>query len=92
MARSAGFTGDCAMAVRYEELVIAYHHRREQSEPQEAFYEQGETGAGEGLEAGHIVACFKAHPHGVEISSGRMRALEGSIVPRRGGFAPPSLP
>jgi len=42
MARSAGFTGDCAMAVRYEELVIAYHHTREQSEPQEAFYEQGE--------------------------------------------------
>ena len=42
MARSAGFTGDCAMAVRYEELVIAYHHTREQSEPQEAFYQQGE--------------------------------------------------
>lgn len=42
MARSAGFTGDCAMAVRYEELVIAYHRTREQSEPQEAFYQQGE--------------------------------------------------
>ena len=42
MARSAGFTGDCAMAIRYEELVIAYHQTREQSEPQEAFYEQGE--------------------------------------------------
>ena len=42
MARSAGFTGDCAMAVRYEEMVIAYHRTREQSEPQDAFYEQGE--------------------------------------------------
>jgi tetratricopeptide (TPR) repeat protein len=42
MARSAGFTGDCAMAIRYEELVIAYHQTREQSEPQEAFYQQGE--------------------------------------------------
>lgn len=42
MARSAGFTGDCAMAIRYEELVIAYHQTRESSEPQEAFYQQGE--------------------------------------------------
>ena len=42
MARSAGFTGDCAMAIRYEEMVIAYHVTREQSEPQDAFYQQGE--------------------------------------------------
>jgi tetratricopeptide (TPR) repeat protein len=42
MARSAGFTGDCALAIRYEELVIAYHQTREQSEPQDAFYQQGE--------------------------------------------------
>lgn len=42
MARSAGFTGDCALAIRYEELVIAYHQTRERSEPQEAFYQQGE--------------------------------------------------
>jgi tetratricopeptide (TPR) repeat protein len=42
MARSAGFTGDCAMAIRYEELVIAYHQTREQSAPQDAFYQQGE--------------------------------------------------
>jgi tetratricopeptide (TPR) repeat protein len=42
MARSAGFTGDCAMAIRYEELVIGYHQTREQSDPQDAFYQQGE--------------------------------------------------
>lgn len=42
MGRSAGFTGDCAMAIRYEEMVIAYHVTREQSEPQDAFYQQGE--------------------------------------------------
>ena len=42
MARSAGFTGDCVMAIRYEELVIAYHQTRESSEPQDAFYQEGE--------------------------------------------------
>jgi tetratricopeptide (TPR) repeat protein len=42
MARSAGFTGDCAMAIRYEEMVIAYHVTREATEPQDAFYQQGE--------------------------------------------------
>ena len=42
MARSAGFTGDCAMAIRYEELVIAYHQTRESSAPQDAFYQEGE--------------------------------------------------
>ncbi|MBX3133556.1 MAG: hypothetical protein KF689_09260 [Gemmatimonadaceae bacterium] len=42
MARSAGFDGDCALAVRYEEMVIAYHKTREASVPQDAFYQQGE--------------------------------------------------
>lgn len=42
MGRSAGFTGDCAMAIRYEELVIAYHVTREATDPQDAFYQQGE--------------------------------------------------
>lgn len=42
MARSAGFDGDCALAVRYEEMVIAYHKTREATEPQDAFYQQGE--------------------------------------------------
>jgi tetratricopeptide (TPR) repeat protein len=42
MGRSAGFTGDCAMSMRYEEMVIAYHVTREATEPQDAFYQQGE--------------------------------------------------
>jgi tetratricopeptide (TPR) repeat protein len=42
MARSAGFTGDCALAIEYEEMVIAYHQTREASDPQDAFYQQGE--------------------------------------------------
>lgn len=42
MAMSHGFAGDCAGAVKYEELVIAYWVTREAAEPQNAFYQQGE--------------------------------------------------
>src|SRR5688572_33451911 len=42
MAMSYGFEGDCANAVRYEEMVIAYWKTREREEPQNAFYQQGE--------------------------------------------------
>lgn len=42
MAMSYGFEGDCANAVKYEELVIAYWVTREPAEPQDAFYQQGE--------------------------------------------------
>ena len=42
MAMSYAFDGDCANTVRYEELVIAYWKTREQAEPQDAFYQQGE--------------------------------------------------
>lgn len=42
MAMSYGFDGDCANAVKYEEMVIAYWVTREQAEPQNAFYQQGE--------------------------------------------------
>lgn len=42
MAMSYGFEGDCANTVKYEEMVIAYWATREQAEPQNAFYQQGE--------------------------------------------------
>jgi len=39
---SYAFDGDCANTVKYEELVISYWITREQAEPQNAFYQQGE--------------------------------------------------
>ena len=42
MAMSFAFDGDCANAARLEEQVIAYWKTREQAEPQNAFYQQGE--------------------------------------------------
>lgn len=41
-AMSYAFDGDCANAAKYEEMVIAYWKTREQAEPQNAFYQQGE--------------------------------------------------
>lgn len=41
-AMSYAFDGDCANAARTEELVIAYWATREQAEPQNAFYQEGE--------------------------------------------------
>jgi len=42
MAMSYAFGGDCANAVKYEEMAIAYWATREQAEPQNAFFEEGE--------------------------------------------------
>ncbi|MHB1223466.1 MAG: hypothetical protein ACYC2G_05385 [Gemmatimonadaceae bacterium] len=42
MAMSYAFDGDCANTVKYEKMVIAYWKTREQAEPQDAFYQQGE--------------------------------------------------
>jgi tetratricopeptide (TPR) repeat protein len=42
MAMSYAFDGDCANAVKYEEMVIAYWVTREQAEPQNAYYQEGE--------------------------------------------------
>lgn len=42
MAMSHAFDGDCANTVKYEKMVIAYWATREQAEPQNAFYQQGE--------------------------------------------------
>jgi tetratricopeptide (TPR) repeat protein len=42
MAMSYAFDGDCNNTVKYEEMVIAYWKTREQAEPQNAFYQEGE--------------------------------------------------
>lgn len=42
MAMHYGFMGDCANAVAYEEMVISYWMTREDAEPQNAFYQEGE--------------------------------------------------
>jgi tetratricopeptide (TPR) repeat protein len=42
MAMSYGFQGDCANTVRYHQMVIDYWKTREATEPQNAFYQQGE--------------------------------------------------
>ncbi len=42
MAMSYAFQGDCANTIKYEQMVIAYWVTREQAEPQNAFYQEGE--------------------------------------------------
>jgi tetratricopeptide (TPR) repeat protein len=42
MAMSYAFDGDCANTVKYENQVIDYWRTREQAEPQNAFYQEGE--------------------------------------------------
>ncbi|MEP6621379.1 MAG: hypothetical protein ABJE47_18780 [bacterium] len=42
MAMSYAFDSDCGNAAAFEDMVIAYWATREQAEPQNAFYQQGE--------------------------------------------------
>ena len=42
MAMSYAFEGDCRNTVKYEQMAIAYWVTREQAEPQNAFYQEGE--------------------------------------------------
>lgn len=42
MAMSYAFDGDCANVVKYEREVMAYWRTQEKSDPQTAFYQQGE--------------------------------------------------
>lgn len=70
MAMSYGFDGDCANAVKYEEMVIAYWVTREQAEPQNAFYQQGEM-ANEAarvcIDAGDLDTAEKYYRRGSEL-------------------------
>lgn len=70
MAMSYAFLGDCASTVKYEEMVIAYWATREQAEPQEAFYQQGEM-ANEAarvcIDAGDLDTAEKWYRKGSEL-------------------------
>ena len=70
MAMSYAFDGDCANTVKYEELVIGYWKTREQAEPQNAFFQQGEM-ANEAarvcIDAGDFAAAEKWYRTGSEL-------------------------
>jgi hypothetical protein len=70
MAMSFAFDGDSANTVKYEELVIAYWVTREQAEPQNAFYQQGEM-ANEAarvcIDAGDLAAAERWYRKGTEL-------------------------
>lgn len=72
MAMSYGFEGNCAKAIEYEEMVIAYWKTREPEEPQNAFYQQGEM-ANEGarvcIDAGDIETAEKYYRLGTELGN-----------------------
>lgn len=72
MAMSYAFDGDCANTLRYEEMAIAYWATREQAEPQNAFYQEGEL-ANEGarvcIDAGDLDAAERAYRRGFELGN-----------------------
>jgi len=70
LAMSYGFEGDCANTVKYEEMVIDYWKTREQAEPQNAFYQEGEM-ANEAaricIDAGDIATAERMYRRGSEL-------------------------
>jgi len=70
IAMSYAFDGDCANAAKYEQLVIDYWVTREQAEPQNAFYQEGEI-ANEAarvcIDAGDLNAAEKWYRKGTEL-------------------------
>ena len=72
MAMSYAFDGDCANTVKYETMVIAYWATREQAEPQNAFYQEGEM-ANEAarvcIDAGDLNAAEQWYRKGYELGT-----------------------
>jgi len=70
MAMSYAFDGDCPNTAKYEEMVIAYWATREQAEPQNAFYQQGEM-ANEAaricIDVGALDVAEKLYRRGTEL-------------------------
>jgi tetratricopeptide (TPR) repeat protein len=70
MAMSYAFDGDCANTVKYEQMVMAYWATREQADPQNAFYQEGEMAdeaARVCLEAGDVAAAEQWYRKGYEL-------------------------
>ena len=72
MAMSYAFDRDCANTLKYERMVIDYWRTREQAEPQNAFYQQGEM-ANEGarvcIDAGDLAGAEKWYRLGTELGN-----------------------
>src|ERR1043165_1977786 len=70
MAMSYAFDGDCANTVKYEQMVMDYWKTREQAEPQNAFYQEGEM-ANEAarvcIDAGDLTASEQGYRKGTEL-------------------------
>jgi hypothetical protein len=69
MALSYAFDGDCADAVKYETQVLGYWGTREQAEPQNAFYQEGEVAdeaARVCLDAGDVATAEQWYRRGDE--------------------------
>jgi tetratricopeptide (TPR) repeat protein len=70
MAMSYAFDGDCANTVKYEAMVIDYWVTREQAEPDNAFYQEGEM-ANEGarvcIDAGDLDTAEQWYRKGYEL-------------------------
>ena len=70
MAMSYAFDGDCRNTVKHEDMVIAYWVTREQAEPQNAFYQEGEM-ANEAarvcIDAGDLATAEKYYRRGTEL-------------------------
>jgi tetratricopeptide (TPR) repeat protein len=72
MAMSYAFAGDCAGTVRHEQMVIAYWTTREQAEPQNAFYQEGEMAdeaARVCIDAGDFTAADTWYRKGYEMGT-----------------------
>jgi tetratricopeptide (TPR) repeat protein len=73
MAISYAFDGDCTNAVKYEEMVIGYWKTREQAEPQNAFYQEGEM-ANEAarvcIDAGNLDVAMTYYMMGTKLGNG----------------------
>jgi tetratricopeptide (TPR) repeat protein len=82
MAMSYGFQGDCRNTLRYHEMVIAYWRTREQAEPQNAFYQEGEM-ANEAarvcIDAGELDVAERLYRRGSELG---LREPEPTTHPR----------
>jgi tetratricopeptide (TPR) repeat protein len=72
MAMSYAFSGDCPNTVQHEERVIAYWATREQAEPQNAFYQEGEMAdeaARVCIDAGDLAAAERWYRRGYELGT-----------------------
>ncbi len=72
MAMSYAFAGDCANTLRYEQMGIDYWKTREQADPQNAFYQEGELadeGARVCIDVGDLNAAEKWYRMGYELGN-----------------------